>query len=985
MASLGRIALSVASATQEATAALANFNIDFAMVKIEAPVEFHSVGKHLSKKRKLQAEDGSFHTTARKLGILFQEDLPEISHLTRGYGLRSSEIVERSMTDAIDHSEHGTLSDYFGIDGTSVWAAVTSGRGPEAVSIWMELITTRQTLLKERLRGEIFSITTVTAAQIDFSRDKISDWDSSARAWLRTADKLKVNQQKQLLLIIDNLGLAIKSAARTYESVVSVSGLSPDVLVGLAAWHIFPDISFLGGITEFISFKDPFIRKGGILTIGMQNTNPAKEGIQWTLPLAHYQHYGKPKTKSSNICTSSMHIPFNRLVQVAIGSAISQWGNAGHDLETVAHFLITMGKHCSKGDLKENKKCPSSTMLNTENEPYLDPREEVKEKFLWPTMMSTEAESYIRAREKEKEEFRRFVDLGRRRFATFLAPRTLHPSPAFGLSDMSTITHMLPDDEQVIPFLRNFFKEHPFYIDVSTAIIVRHGPKGLIEFAILAPQLFPDQMSPRHQRWVLLRPSSHKGLPTLNQHHESVNFSVSHTDRGFDENATIYRSHELRRSIEIIVEEEEPCGFVSIASWINNEFRSFEINSWNTTQTIKYAFHLNDDKVPKILDVAPTVASGWKQGSRPFPAKTSSYSLLFGNDEIKIFTENLDSSRTPSSVRLSLADITTLLCGSPLNSDKLQEYLIRRADEDYFTSLEALKGASTIYSELSDATVNLSVCKIPLTSAKWYQKARRRSQLGRNYDRTIRFACIAMFDSGILNLDPEDFRKAIAISSGNSLYVSQTLLIDPCNHDEENRNRAGGIQCLLGNVAKPGLSIIILVDEPMLKEAELESWDVVNHNPFDHTLQDSYEVPVDTSSHGTMDKEAFLIEAIVSVHEAGNWIGDLDILEMVAAFVMKPTQYFLPRKCRHTQRERMEASKVGLLTSIDNWSEFLDPPLNAAVIRAKKNWHARLAFAAASVRQGKSVLICESEICFGCVLEYCRDFDIQFQDLLILC
>lgn len=748
---------------------------------------------------------------------------------------------------------------------------------------------------------------------------------------------------------------------------------SPDVLIGLAAWHIFPDISFLGRTTEFISFKDPCTQKGGILTIGMQGTNPAIEGIQWTLPLAHYQYYGKPKIKSSSISTSSMIIPFNRLIQVAIGSAISQWGATGHDLDAIVRFLIALGKHCSKSESKQDMNRSSPTMTNTTDELCHATIEVAKEELLWPKILAEEAESYVRAREKEKEEFRRFVDLGRRRFATFLAPKNLHPSPAFGLCDM-TITQMLPDDEELIPFLRRFFVEHNFDIDVSTAIIMRHGPEDLIEFATLAPQLFPDQMSARHQRWVLLRPSLFPNL--FSDEHlypDFPNFRVNHTSKGLDEDMESYRELEVHRSIDIIVKEEEPCGFVSLTSWVEeNEPLSFEINSWDTAQAIKYV---------SSLDMVPIVTSGWKEGARLFPAKTSSYSLLFGDDKVRVYTENLHPSRKTSSAAFSLSQITTLLGGPSLKTDMIQRYISRRADEDYFMSLDTLKDASAIYSELSGATVNLSVCKIPLTSAKWYQ-APKKPQTPKYYTPAYKFACIAMFESGILNLEPSVFADAIAISLGNSLYVSQTLLRDPYSHDGEYRNGAEDILCLLGNVAKPGLSILILVNEPRLKEAELESWDLINHNIFNGKLHDSfrntslqlsftgYETPVDTSSHGTLDKEAFFIEAVVSVHEAGKWVGDVDILKMETLFSLNPSRYFLPRNCCHRQRERTDASEVGLLTSIDSWAEFLDPPANTAVIRARKNWPARLAFAAATLQQKRDLLICEDEICFCCVWEY---------------
>ena len=94
MASIGRFALAAASATQETTLALASLNFDFSLVKIEAPVAYSRFGSAVSTKRNREAENGSTHVTARKLGALFADDVPQIPNLSHIYGLRVSEIAE---------------------------------------------------------------------------------------------------------------------------------------------------------------------------------------------------------------------------------------------------------------------------------------------------------------------------------------------------------------------------------------------------------------------------------------------------------------------------------------------------------------------------------------------------------------------------------------------------------------------------------------------------------------------------------------------------------------------------------------------------------------------------------------------------------------------------------------------------------------------------------------------------------------------------
>ena len=200
MASIGRLVFSAASGAQEATMALVNANFDFSIVKMEAPIEYRGLGDRLSLRRRQEAEDGQVHVTARKLGALFADDLPMIPSLIRAYGTRASEIAGDSTLNPYENISAGPFSGHVGVDATSIWAAATSGRGalhvhllacllarvwsgPEAISIWSELVATRSALLKERVRkSDEFSVATVTASQIEVSREKLAEWDASARS-----------------------------------------------------------------------------------------------------------------------------------------------------------------------------------------------------------------------------------------------------------------------------------------------------------------------------------------------------------------------------------------------------------------------------------------------------------------------------------------------------------------------------------------------------------------------------------------------------------------------------------------------------------------------------------------------------------------------------------------------------------------------------------------------------------------------------------
>lgn len=61
-------------------------NIDFTLLKVTAPVEFSALGATISRKRKVEAEEGTLHKTARRLGALFEGILPPTDDLFRAYG-----------------------------------------------------------------------------------------------------------------------------------------------------------------------------------------------------------------------------------------------------------------------------------------------------------------------------------------------------------------------------------------------------------------------------------------------------------------------------------------------------------------------------------------------------------------------------------------------------------------------------------------------------------------------------------------------------------------------------------------------------------------------------------------------------------------------------------------------------------------------------------------------------------------------------------
>jgi hypothetical protein len=97
MASIAQLSGSLISAQNQNTLALANFNIDFSLIKLSAPAEYQGLATALSQRRRENAEEGPLHRTARKLGALFEQVIPPISELAEAYGKRVSEIAKHPI------------------------------------------------------------------------------------------------------------------------------------------------------------------------------------------------------------------------------------------------------------------------------------------------------------------------------------------------------------------------------------------------------------------------------------------------------------------------------------------------------------------------------------------------------------------------------------------------------------------------------------------------------------------------------------------------------------------------------------------------------------------------------------------------------------------------------------------------------------------------------------------------------------------------
>lgn len=292
-------------------------------------------------------------------------------------------------------------------------------------------------------------------------------------------------------------------------------------------------------------------------------------------------------------------------------------------------------------------------------------------------------------------------------------------------------------------------------------------------------------------------------------------------------------------------------------------------------------------------------------------------------------------------------------------------------------SLCALSLGAQVYKLLPGATVDIRVIKRPLYCWKWSDKSRKggRDSLSFDFplsgywigylDRNITFSCVAAFESGSCDIDPDLLTGAMALSSGDSIFVAAPLLCDPMENPFEYELRR-----IVGNVGRPGITILVPPSNLLIRPTTPENWNVITHADFDGRAEDSfkgttlhlsfteYNPAVILGLHGAQDAEAFVLESIVSVHDRGKWVADLDILKVIDKLV-----FYKQGTCDHGVGELPTRP----FTSIDSWEEFLDRPVSKiGIARAHRNWVARLTLIATSLSQDLHTILCPETVCWKC-------------------
>lgn len=521
---LGKIQAALASATNEITLTAANFNLDFTLVKFEAPREFHPVSSILTSSRRKEAETGPTHVIARRLAALFDGVSVSTPGLVKAYGTRVSQISLEASNNPAD-CRSSIFSEYLGIDATSIWAAATSSETggsvqfhllacliarmwnpPEAVSIWDEIVACRRKEIAEKLdKGVQLPVATLFAAtQQEIPRDGLAVWDASARSWLRTADSVKAKEQTQCSLIFKNLNLAVNNEAQLYSSVMHawttgmqmldkiLSGTPVDVrdgalLLAMSSWHVYPDMMIYGlqgkehCRTEVI-MGDTLVSAGGTVTLGLSrlshsDINAEALGVYWSMPLERFKFYGKAIRRTRNLQDDASRLSFKELLRANLGAMLGRWRIPREDwtefIQIIVQVILVYRTCQGRGLLID--RLQDTTAVDSHIDPPPSPYTVFRAENDWTDILLRPALEYLLEEHSQAPP----MALGSRR-TQFIDVHMKRPGVEdwpflFGLCEsIETIQRLLVNFEDNVKFLQRFFESRG--MDIEGALVV--GPNA---------------------------------------------------------------------------------------------------------------------------------------------------------------------------------------------------------------------------------------------------------------------------------------------------------------------------------------------------------------------------------------------------------------------------------------------------------------------------------------------------------------------------
>jgi hypothetical protein len=894
MSDIGKFAASAVGFSNELTVAAAAFNIDFSLLKVEAPKEYDGLRSVLSNHRLKEAEEGQPHIIARRLGALFETLVQPMPNFIKAYGSRVSEI-----SSSIKDSKHykpdiDLLGAHGGPNGTSIWAAATSGKGafavhflacmlariwksPQAISLWVEIVESRkQEIISNFQTSNSSEMSSVMASQQIFSRKELALWDASARSWLQTADSTKRIQHTQLMLIMNNLRMPVNSIKDPYQSVVKawissmnameriVQGIPQRVqdgaiLLAISSWHLYPDMEVLVDEAKTIHQKDPLM-KNALITLSAEGLGN-REGVFWSLPLSRLQFYSPSVLSEGRVASDTSRVSMKEFHIVLLGTIIGGWTERLSPDESCEVILLIYGR------LKESDDC------------YEMPP--------WFVMMATAAESYLRASGTTQQQYSKLLNLGLRQSTTSKSSDVeLLPQVPNILDTHFTLVSLLSilgEGQRSIKLCRKLgrafdSKLNPLLIKYKLSLGNRAGKIQLSDdaygYATVSPltraslkraaQGDDDTLSSlQHCRFA----NGNKFVPQTDPAEDEILASLIGDVESHREGDTWPVLCELSNDVGYcLLQPLIPCRgcenrlIMERTKRSDEDFCFLDSTEWDftyhcgdpTTYSFVYARRrakrLHEDKftwysLDQDFEDTPTIA-----GSSL--AYDDLYGLTGDLPQQTTFSKVYKPPGPVDTVNIAkLHQMADIFSSDALDVQRLQDWVTSwwASSEEFSSYIKALAMADSIYDNLDGATVNLAVLRAGIHQSHWINalettlpaapSTQRYKDSISSWSLPTLFSCIAMFESGEFNIAPEHLQGVMALSIGDSIYMASALLLDPSVSVGASQPQ---VQRCLGSLGRSDMAFLIPPATPRLRQFDLKDWKMVNHHPFDGTFQNSF-------------------------------------------------------------------------------------------------------------------------------------------------
>lgn len=172
--------------------------------------------------------------------------------------------------------------------------------------------------------------------------------------------------------------------------------------------------------------------------------------------------------------------------------------------------------------------------------------------------------------------------------------------------------------------------------------------------------------------------------------------------------------------------------------------------------------------------------------------------------------------------------------------------------------------------------------------------------------------------------------------------------------------------------------------DPIISTLDESGWRLISDIPFNGLPENAFSA---TSMHLTFteynrplvqsgmmqgqDSQVFIQESVVSVHDSGKWIGDVDVQGCLSSLLLsrQPSETC---KGDHQHKENL-LSQWRRVVSIESWDGILDLPQRDLVVRAHGSWIARLATTLIIVQLREtqktlgSILLLPKQSCWVCL------------------